>query len=191
MPILQNEFCLVSPVLLLHNKDSDDNDNTINLRDTTHFDSEDDYRTGCLNISLCSQQEQSYSGLYLPGWSNSTYFWNNNNNNNSIKNLRQTFTNNIFFVFACLNKIQFWYMIWLRGKEMNFSLFSPKPQSQERFVTYWNWSIYLKLHVEWSFTDVVHACIFMPEFSAIVTLKQAADGESFWMSRAASHHKSL
>ena len=61
MPILQNEFCLVSPVLLLHNKDSDDNDNDSDDND------EDDYRTGCLNISLCSQQEQSYSGLYLPG----------------------------------------------------------------------------------------------------------------------------
>ena len=73
MPIIQNEFCLVSPILLLHNKDSDDDDNTIKLSDATHFDSEDDYSKGCLNISLCSQQEQSYSGLYLAGRSNSTY----------------------------------------------------------------------------------------------------------------------
>ena len=35
--------------------------NTINWHDTTHFDSEDDYRTGCRNISHC--QQQSYSGL--------------------------------------------------------------------------------------------------------------------------------
>ena len=49
--------------------------NTINWRDTTHFDSEDDYRTGCRNVSHC-QQQQSYSGLCSPGGSNSTYFWN-------------------------------------------------------------------------------------------------------------------
>ena len=48
--------------------------NTINWRDTTHFDSEDDYRTGCRNVSHCKQQ-QSYSGLRSPGRSNST-FWN-------------------------------------------------------------------------------------------------------------------
>ena len=42
---------------------------------TTHFDSEDDYRTGCRNVSQC-QQQQSYSGLRSPGRSNSTYFWN-------------------------------------------------------------------------------------------------------------------
>ena len=47
--------------------------NTINCRDTTHFESEDDYRTGCRNISHC-QQQQSYSGLRSPGRSNSTYF---------------------------------------------------------------------------------------------------------------------
>ena len=35
--------------------------NTINWRDTAHFDSEDDYRTGCRNVSHC--QQQSYSGL--------------------------------------------------------------------------------------------------------------------------------
>ena len=43
--------------------------------DTTHFHAEDDYRTGCRNVSHCRQQ-QSYSGLYSPGRSNSTYFWN-------------------------------------------------------------------------------------------------------------------
>jgi len=48
---------------------------TINWRETTHFDSEDDYRTGCRNVSHCEQQ-QSYSGLRSPGRSNSTYFWN-------------------------------------------------------------------------------------------------------------------
>ena len=30
--------------------------NTINWRDTTHFDSEDDYCTGCRNFSHCRQQ---------------------------------------------------------------------------------------------------------------------------------------
>ena len=40
-----------------------------------HLDSEDDYRTGCRNVSHC-QQQQSYSGLRSPGRSNSTYFWN-------------------------------------------------------------------------------------------------------------------
>ena len=39
------------------------------------FDSEDDYRRGCRNVSHC-QQQQSYSGLRSPGRSNSTYFWN-------------------------------------------------------------------------------------------------------------------
>ena len=38
--------------------------NTINWRDTTHFDSEDDYRTaGCRNVSHC--QQQSYSRDYV------------------------------------------------------------------------------------------------------------------------------
>ena len=36
------------------------------------FDSEDDYRTGCRNVSHC-QQQQSYSGLRSPGRSNSTF----------------------------------------------------------------------------------------------------------------------
>ena len=35
-------------------------------RDTTHFDAEDDYRTGCRNVSHC-QQQQSYSGLCSTG----------------------------------------------------------------------------------------------------------------------------
>ena len=47
----------------------------INWRDTTHFDSEDDYRTDRRNVSNC-QQQQSYSGLRSTGRSNSTYFWN-------------------------------------------------------------------------------------------------------------------
>ena len=49
--------------------------NTINWRDTTHFDSEDDYCTGCRNVTHC-QQQQSYSGLPSPRRSNPTYFWN-------------------------------------------------------------------------------------------------------------------
>ena len=49
--------------------------NTINWRETTHFDSEDDYRTGCRNLSHY-QQQQSYSGLRSPGRSYSTYLWN-------------------------------------------------------------------------------------------------------------------
>ena len=36
-------------------------------------DSEDDYRTGCRNVSH-RQQQQSYSGLRSPRRSNSTYF---------------------------------------------------------------------------------------------------------------------
>ena len=39
--------------------------------DTTHFDSEHDYCTGCRNISHC-QQQQSYSGLRSPRHSYST-----------------------------------------------------------------------------------------------------------------------
>ena len=35
---------------------------------------EDDYRTGCRNVTHC-QQQQSYSGLRSPGRSNSTFFW--------------------------------------------------------------------------------------------------------------------
>ena len=49
--------------------------NTINWCDTSHFDSGDDYHTGCRNISHC-QQQQSYSGLHSPRRSNSTYSWN-------------------------------------------------------------------------------------------------------------------
>ena len=37
----------------------------INWRDTTHFDSEDDYCTGCSNVSHC-QQQQSYSDHVHP-----------------------------------------------------------------------------------------------------------------------------
>ena len=37
--------------------------------------SEDDYRTGCRNVSHC-QQQQSYSGLRSPGRWTSSYFWN-------------------------------------------------------------------------------------------------------------------
>ena len=39
------------------------------------FDTEDDYCTGCRNVSHC-QQQQSYSGLRSPRQSNSTFFWN-------------------------------------------------------------------------------------------------------------------
>ena len=40
-------------------------------RDTTHFNSENDYCKGCRNVSYC-QQQQSYSGLRSPGHSYST-----------------------------------------------------------------------------------------------------------------------
>ena len=43
--------------------------NTINWRDTTRFDSEDEC---CRNVSHC-QHQQSYSGLRSPGRSNSTH----------------------------------------------------------------------------------------------------------------------
>ena len=45
------------------------------LQSQSDFDSEDDYRTGCRNVSQC-QQQQSYSGLRTPRRTNSTYFWN-------------------------------------------------------------------------------------------------------------------
>ena len=48
--------------------------NTINWRGTTHFDSEDDYHTGCRSVSHC--QQQSYLGLHSPRQSNSAHFWN-------------------------------------------------------------------------------------------------------------------
>ena len=47
----------------------------VTWRDTAHFDSEDDYRTGCRNVTHC-QQQRSYSGLRSPGRSSTTYFWN-------------------------------------------------------------------------------------------------------------------
>ena len=34
----------------------------MNWRDTTHFDSENDYRTGCRNVSHCQQQLSSVQG---------------------------------------------------------------------------------------------------------------------------------
>ena len=43
---------------------------------STHFDSEDEYHTGCWNVSHC--QQQSYSGLHSPTrslYSTSTYLW--------------------------------------------------------------------------------------------------------------------
>ena len=48
--------------------------NTINWCDATHFELEDDYRTGCQNVSHC-QQQQSYSGLCSPTRSYSTFLW--------------------------------------------------------------------------------------------------------------------
>ena len=65
-----------SPCQGILKKETVTESNTINWRDTTHFDSEDDYCTGCRNVSHC-QQQQSYSGLRSPERSNSTYFWNN------------------------------------------------------------------------------------------------------------------
>ena len=46
----------------------------MNGKQTSSFDSEGDYRTGCRNVSHCRQQ-QSYSGLRSPGRSNSTYLY--------------------------------------------------------------------------------------------------------------------
>ena len=40
--------------------------NAYNWRDTTRFESKDDYRTGCRNVCHC-QQQQSYPGLRSPG----------------------------------------------------------------------------------------------------------------------------
>ena len=45
---------------------------TINWRDAARIDSDDDYRTGCRNVSHCLQQ-QSYSGRRSPRRSYSTY----------------------------------------------------------------------------------------------------------------------
>ena len=45
---------------------------TINWRDTTHFDCDYDYHTGCRNINHC-QQQQSYSGLHSTGHPYSTH----------------------------------------------------------------------------------------------------------------------
>ena len=42
--------------------------NIINWRDTTHIDSEDDYCTGCRNVSH-RQEEESYTVLRSSGWS--------------------------------------------------------------------------------------------------------------------------
>ena len=42
-------------------------------RDTTHFDSEDDYRTGCQNVSHC--QLQYHSVQRSPGRPYSTYIY--------------------------------------------------------------------------------------------------------------------
>ena len=77
-----------SPITLRHTR-----------RDMTHFDSEDDYCTGCRNVSHC-QQQQSYSGLRSPGQSNSTYFWNDS--------WVQTFHNNCFgiYTWSDLSKIR-------------------------------------------------------------------------------------
>ena len=47
----------------------------INWRDATHFDSEDNYRTGFRNVSHF-QLQQSYWGLCSPRWSFSTYLRN-------------------------------------------------------------------------------------------------------------------
>ena len=47
--------------------------NTISWDDTTHFHSEDNYHTGCCNVSHC--QQQSYSGLQSPAQLYSIYSW--------------------------------------------------------------------------------------------------------------------
>ena len=57
----------------------------------THFDSKDDYRTGCRNVSHC--QQQSYSGLRSPGRSCSTYLW----NNSWVQTVHRVWCNKTFF----------------------------------------------------------------------------------------------
>ena len=75
--------------------------NTINWRDTTHFDSEDDYRTGCWNVSHY-QQQQSCSGLRSPGRSYSTHLWNDS--------WVQTFhSNKYFFMWKWRDSLYIYY----------------------------------------------------------------------------------
>ena len=38
---------------------------TINWRDKTHFDSEDDYRTGCQNVSHCNNNSPIQDYIYM------------------------------------------------------------------------------------------------------------------------------
>ena len=74
---------------------------TVNWRDTTHFDSEDDYHTGYRNVSDC-QRQQSYSGLRSQARSNSTYFWNDSwvqSFHSFIKSNRQSTTLRVHCTF--------------------------------------------------------------------------------------------
>ena len=79
--------------------------NTINWRDTTHFDSEDDYPTGCRNVSHCQQQ-------YSP--------------------TQPTFEMNPWFKPFTVKT--FWWYFWLKFWYWLF-LFSEKSLKQKLFPT--------------------------------------------------------
>ena len=50
-------FCCVINIFFKYDVLSGSFYNAINWRDTTHIDSEDDYCTGCRNVSHCQQQQ--------------------------------------------------------------------------------------------------------------------------------------
>ena len=80
--------------------------NTINWSGTNHFESEDDYRTGCRNVSHC-QQQQSYSGLCSLRRSCSTYSWNDSWVQSCHKKIRAKPTMNLTF------QLLFSRVVWL------------------------------------------------------------------------------
>ena len=88
--------------------------NTMNWRDTTHFDSEDDYRTGRGNVSHYQQQE-SYSGLRSPGRSYSTYLRNDS--------WVQTFHNMGMFVSNSISILKMLYVLSLDQEISGCALF--------------------------------------------------------------------
>ena len=57
--VLKSRLSLIVRVNVVLNR-------TVLLTVTDVLDSEDDYRTGCQNVSHC-QQKQSYSGICSPG----------------------------------------------------------------------------------------------------------------------------
>ena len=89
---------------------SSDTCDTINWRDATHFYSEDDYRTGCRNISHC-QQQQSYSGLRSPRWPYSTYL----QNKYVIYSLISHYLHALLLKISCMCRFNFtWSFIYHR-----------------------------------------------------------------------------